>query len=99
MKWFCHRDFHEISRCWLESQLFESLTVVRRFAFKVIHSYSKLVLVSAELSFSKQDTLRQKVDSTPQGKAIGNLFFVNRNFKISIAGQLREEAGPVPEKR
>lgn len=72
--------------------------MVRRFAFKVIHSYSKLVLESAELSFSKQDTLRQKVDSTPQGKAIGNLFFVNRNFKISIVGQLREEAGPCSDR-
>ena len=27
------------------------------------------------------------------------LFLVDKNYKISIAGQLREEAGPVPEKR
>ena len=26
-------------------------------------------------------------------------FFVDRNYKLSIAGQLREEAGPCPDKR
>ena len=31
---------------------------------------------------------------TPQGRAIGDSFPVDRNSKTRIAGQLRQEAGP-----
>ena len=34
---------------------------------------------------------------SPQGKAVGNSFPVERNFKMRIAGQLRKKAGPCPD--
>ena len=38
--------------------------------------------------------LRQEADGAPQGKAIGDSFYIDGNSKTRIAGQLREEAGP-----
>ena len=38
--------------------------------------------------------LRLEEDGTPQGKAIGDSFYIDRNSKTRTAGQLREEAGP-----
>ena len=38
--------------------------------------------------------LRQEVEGSPHGKAIGNSFPEGQNSKTRIAGQLREEAGP-----
>jgi len=47
--------------------------------------------------------LRQEVDAPPpistQSKAIGDAFPVDRNSKISTAGQFREEIGPCPDRR
>ena len=38
--------------------------------------------------------LRQEADGAPQGKAIGDSFYIDGNSKTRIAGQLREAAGP-----
>ena len=41
--------------------------------------------------------LRQEVDGTPQGIAIGDLFPVDWSSKTRLAGQLRGETGPCPD--
>lgn len=43
--------------------------------------------------------LRQEVDGCPQGKAIRDSFPVDGYSQMRTAGQLREEAGPCPDKR
>lgn len=47
--------------------------------------------------FSGSVGVRQAVDGSPQGKAVGDSHAVVRNSKMRLAGQLREKARPCPD--